>query len=191
MISTSRSLRALALLCTLFVAAAYPQRDDSRFDFYARGPYRDAVPRPQSILRYDVGEFHTNYAMMERVLEKIAQAAPDRVRVMDMGETNEHRMMHLVAVSAPENIQRLSEIKADIARLADPRRTSAEEARRITSSSPMIVWLAYTIHGNESASFEAMMQVLYQLAASNEPADARHPAQLRRPHQRLREPGRA
>jgi hypothetical protein len=170
MISTSRSLRALALLCTLFTSFAYSKRDDSRFDFYARGPYREAVPRPQSILRYDVGEFHTNYAMMERVLEKIAQAAPDRVRVMDIGETNEHRMMHLVAVSAPENIQRLAEIKADIARLADPRRTSAEEARRVTSSSPMIVWLAYTIHGNESASFEAMMQVLYQLAASDEPA---------------------
>ncbi|MGI9034504.1 MAG: M14 family zinc carboxypeptidase, partial [Pyrinomonadaceae bacterium] len=29
---------------------------------------------------------------------------------------------------------------------------------------------AYTIHGNESASFETMMQVVYQLAASNEPA---------------------
>ena len=170
MLSTSRALSALALLCTLFAPAARPQRDDSRFDFYARGPYRAAVPRPQSVLRYDVGEFHTNYAMMERVLERIAQAAPDRVRVMDIGETNEHRMMHLVAVSAPENIQRLAEIKADVARLADPRRTSPEEARRITSASPLVVWLAYTIHGNESASFEAMMQVLYQLAASDEPA---------------------
>ncbi|MGI8639957.1 MAG: M14 family zinc carboxypeptidase, partial [Pyrinomonadaceae bacterium] len=30
-------------------------------------------------------------------------------------------------------------------------------------------WMAYTIHGNESASFETMMQVVYQLAASNEP----------------------
>ena len=170
MISTGRSLRALALLCSLLASFAYSQRDDSRFDFYARGAYREAVPRPQSILRYDVGEFHTNYAMMERVLEKIAQSAPDRVRVMDIGETNEHRMMHLVAISAPENIQRLNEIKADIARLADPRKTSAEEARRITASSPMIVWLAYTIHGNESASFETMMQVVYQLAASNEPA---------------------
>ena len=29
--------------------------------------------------------------------------------------------------------------------------------------------MAYTIHGNESASFEAMLQVIYQLAASNEP----------------------
>ncbi len=169
MTSTSRSLCALALLCALFAPAAFAQRDDSRFDFYARGPYRDSVPRPQSVLRYDVGEFHTNYAMMERVLERIAQAAPDRVRVMDIGETNEHRMMHLVAVSAPENIQRLSEIKADIARLADPRKTAAEESRRVTSSTPVVVWLAYTIHGNESASFEAMMQVLYQLAASDEP----------------------
>src|ERR687883_334809 len=170
MISTSRSLRALALLCTLFASFAYSQRDDSRFDFYARGPYRDSVPRPQSVLRYDVGEFHTNYAMMERVLERIAQAAPDRVRVMDIGETNEHRMMHLVAVSAPENLQRLDEIKANIARLADPRKTSQSEAQSIITNSPVVVWLAYTIHGNESASFEAMMQVLYQLAASEEPA---------------------
>ncbi|HYJ48183.1 MAG TPA: hypothetical protein VEV81_16340, partial [Pyrinomonadaceae bacterium] len=67
MISTGRSLRAIALLCTLLAAFTQAQRDDSRFDFYARGPYREAVPRPQSILRFDVGEFHTNYATMERV----------------------------------------------------------------------------------------------------------------------------
>src|SRR5215213_3539992 len=137
MTSTTRPLRALALLVLLLPSVALAQRDDSRFDFYARGPYREAVPRPQSVLRYDVGEFHTNYAMMERVLERIAQAAPDRVRIMDVGETNEHRIMHLVAVSAPENIQRLDAVRADIARLADPRRTPAEEARRITSSSPL------------------------------------------------------
>jgi hypothetical protein len=170
MISTGRSLRALALVCTLFAAVAYSQRDDSRFDFYARGPYRESVPRPQQLLRYDVGEFHTNYATMERVLEKIAQSAPERVRVMDIGETNEHRSMHLVAISAPENIRRLDEIRANVARLADPRKGSNDEAQRIIASQPLIVWLAYTIHGNESASFEAMMQVVYQLAASDEPA---------------------
>jgi hypothetical protein len=170
MIPTSRWLCALALLCTLFAPLAYSQRDDSRFDFYARGPFREAVPRPQQLLRYDVGEFHTNYAMMERVLEKIAQSAPERVRVMDIGETNEHRMMHLVAISAPENIARLDEIKTNMARLADPRKVSNDEAQRIIQAQPLIVWLAYTIHGNESASFEAMMQVVYQLAASNEPA---------------------
>jgi hypothetical protein len=163
-------LFALALFLLLFAPALYAQRDDTRFDFYTRGPFRTGVPRPQSILRYDVGEFHTNYALMERVIEKIAEAAPDRVRIIDIGETNEHRMMHLVAISAPENIARLAQIKAAMARLSDPRAISPQEAQQLIAEMPVVVWLNYTIHGNESASFETMMQVVYQLAASNEPA---------------------
>jgi hypothetical protein len=170
MIPTHRLVAALSLILLIFIAPAHPQRDDSRFDFYARGPYRENVPRPQRILRYDAGEFHTNYALMERVIEGIAQAAPDRVRVTNIGETNEHRMMHLVIISAPENIARLDQIKGNIARLADPRAVTPGEAEHIINETPVIVWLSYAIHGNESASFEAMMQVVYQLAASNEPA---------------------
>jgi hypothetical protein len=157
----------LAFVCTTFLTA---QTDDSKFDFYARGSYRAEVPRPQSILRYDVGNFHTTYAQMENVIGQIAKAAPDRVRIFDIGETPEHRMQHIVAISAPENIARLDEIKGNVARLADPRKTSPSEAQSIIANTPIVCWMAYTIHGNESASFEAMMQVIYQLAASNEPA---------------------
>src|SRR3712207_3970900 len=108
--------------------------------------------------------------MMERVVGAIAQAAPDRVRVFDIGLTNEYRMQHVVAISSPENIARLDEIKANMRRLADPRGLPEAEAQRLIRETPVLVWLSYTIHGNESASFEAMMQVVYQLAASNEPA---------------------
>ena len=171
----NRTLR-LAALCTLIAAnfilltAQTPNPLDEKFDFYSRGEYRANVPRPQSILRYDVGDFHTTYAQMEKVIEQIAAAAPDRVRVLDIGLTNEHRMQHVIAISSPENIARLDEIKANIARLADPRKTSAADVDTIARSTPAVAWMAYTIHGNESASFEAMMQVMYQLSASNEPA---------------------
>ncbi|HEV2764831.1 MAG TPA: M14 family zinc carboxypeptidase, partial [Pyrinomonadaceae bacterium] len=169
MTHTARTLAFLALLLVC-ATAAHAQTVESRFDFYARGPYRENVPRPASILRFDVGDFHTNYSQMERVLYATAQAAPDRVRVTDIGLTNEHRMMHVVAISSPENIARLEQIKANVARLADPRGLSQDEAQRLVASTPVVVWLSYTIHGNESASFEAMMQVVYQLAASEEPA---------------------
>ncbi|HEY1403835.1 MAG TPA: M14 family zinc carboxypeptidase, partial [Pyrinomonadaceae bacterium] len=166
-----RVLRLIVALVVISLSTnAHAQRDDSRFDFYARGPYRENVPRPQTTTRFDVGDFHTNYATMERVIERIAEAAPDRVRLTDIGETNEHRSMHLLVISAPENLQRLDQIKANIARLADPRTTNAQEAARIAREMPIISFMSYTIHGNESASFEAMMQVVYQLAASNEPA---------------------
>ena len=140
------------------------------FDFYTRGEYRANVPRPQQILRYDVGQHHTTYAQMEKVIEEIAKAAPDRVKIYDIGLTPEYRMQHVVAISSPENMARLDEIRTNTARLADPRKTSAAEAARIAATTPATAWMAYTIHGNESSSFEAMMQVMYQLAASNEPA---------------------
>jgi hypothetical protein len=162
-----RSLIVTLVVC-LFAASAIAQPDE-KFDFYTRGEYRPDVPRPQSILRFDVGDFHTTYAQMEEVMRAIAAAAPDRVKIFDIGQTSEHRMQHIVAISSPENIARLDQIKADIARLTDPRKTTSADAQTIAQNSPAIAWMAYTIHGNESASFEAMMQVMYQLAASNEP----------------------
>ncbi len=143
---------------------------EEKFDFYMRGEYRANVPRPQSILRYDVGDFHTTYAQMEKVMESIAAAAPERVKIYDIGETNEHRMQHLIAISSPENMARIDEIKANNAKLTDARNTYPQMADGIIQKNPAIAWMAYTIHGNESASFEAMMQVVFQLAASNEPA---------------------
>lgn len=164
-------------ICFLFVAlfvcafCVFAQlKEEPKFDFYTRAPYRESVPRPQSILRFDIGDFHTTYAQMEAVINAIAKAAPDRVRIYDIGTTNEHRMQHVVAISSPENIARIDEIKANLARLTDPRATNQAAANQIIQNTPLVAWMAYTIHGNESASFETMMQVIYQLAASEEPA---------------------
>ena len=159
---------AVLIFVFSFIQIGFSQ-EEPKFDFYTRGEYRTEVPRPQSVLRYDVGEQHTTYAQMEMVINAIAKAAPDRVKIFDIGLTNENRMQHLVAISSPANIARLDQIKADNAKLADPRSTSQSEASRIAQNNPSIAWMAYTIHGNESASFETMMQVIYQLAASNEP----------------------
>lgn len=158
-----------AVFVCLVAFVNFNAQTEEKFDFYTRGEYRPEVPRPQSILRFDVGDFHTTYAQMERVIEAIAKAAPDRVKIFDIGETNEHRMQHIVAISSPENMARLDEIKTNNARLTDSRTTNATQAGQIIQNQPAIAWMAYTIHGNESASFETMMQVVYQLAASNEP----------------------
>jgi hypothetical protein len=165
-----RKILPFLVLAFVTFAQNFESPENPKFDFYKRGPYRQEVPRPQEILRYDVGDFHTTYAQMETVIMQIAKAASDRVRIFEIGTSNEYRAMYLIAISAPENIARLEQIKANNSSLTDPRKTSKQTAESIIQSNPLIVWLAYAIHGNESASFEAMMQVVYQLAASNEPA---------------------
>ena len=160
----------LAVFFCLGLVSSFFAQTEEKFDFYTRGEYRAEVPRPQAVLRYDVGDHHTTYAQMETYINAVQKAAPERVRIFDIGLTNEYRMQHIVAISSPKNMTRLDEIKAANERLTDPRTTNAADAASIAQNNPAIAWMAYTIHGNESASFEAMMQVIYQLAASNEPA---------------------
>jgi hypothetical protein len=145
-------------------------RDDRTFDFHARGPYRPAVPRPEALLGYRLGDRNTQYAEQERVLLAIAAAAPDRVRVEEIGATHEGRRMRIFLVSAPENIARLDEIRRDLDRIADPRTASTAELDGAARRTPAVVWISESVHGNESPGFESGMQLLYQLAASEEPA---------------------
>ncbi len=144
------------------------QPDKVPFDFYERGPYRADVPRPAALLGYEPGEFHTTYANYERFLRELAPKT-DRLKIMTLGQTPEHRPLYLLAVSTPENLSKLDGIKAGVARLADPRTCTQAEADALAARSPMIVWLSYSIHGDESSAFEAGMQVLYQLTASDDP----------------------
>ncbi|MEW6208144.1 MAG: M14 family zinc carboxypeptidase [Acidobacteriota bacterium] len=162
----SKHIALLSLLTLCIFATAVAQE---KFDFYSRGPYRAAVPRPASLNGYEPGEFQTPYGQIVRVVERIA-AASDRVRLVENGETWEHRKLYLAIISAPENLARLDEIKTSIARLADPRKiTNEAEVDQLARTTPVVVWLNYGIHGNESASYEAVQQTIFQLAASDEP----------------------
>ncbi|MBL8976813.1 MAG: hypothetical protein JNM53_00190, partial [Gemmatimonadetes bacterium] len=157
-----RLLAALLLAPSLLTAQG--------FDFYARGPYRPAVPRPDSLLGYAVGSQHTMYHQQQQVLDRMIAAAPDRVRTEVMGRTAEGKVMRLLVISAPENLARLEEIRNNLSRLADPRRTTAAEARALADRTPVTVLLTHSVHGNEPAGFETAMQTTYQLLASEEPA---------------------
>jgi hypothetical protein len=160
----SRSLR----LFTLLVLAAAYASPAAGFDFYDRGPYRAGVPRPSDVLGYQPGTYHTNYGNMERYVDVLVHAAPDRCRRVPYGRSYEFRSRALLVVSSPGNLARLEEIRAANRRLADPRRTPPAEAERLIRETPVTVWLNYSIHGDESASFEAMLQVAYQLAAGDD-----------------------
>jgi hypothetical protein len=166
------ALSLLAALLPLVFGATFAARTataaPARFDFYDRGPYAPGVPRPSAVLGYAPGTFHTTWGNMERVLEGIAQARPERVRREAFGRTVEARERSLFIVSSPANLAKLDAIREANAKLADPRGVNAAELAKLARETPVTVWLNYSIHGDESASFEAMMQVAYQLVAGED-----------------------
>jgi hypothetical protein len=76
--------------------------------------------------------------------------------------------LYTVFISSPKNMARLEDFRGAWAKLADPRKTTADEAQKIAAATPVLVWLGYNVHGNEACSSEAAMQVAYELAASQD-----------------------
>jgi hypothetical protein len=144
-------------------------RDDAKFSFYAKGPYRAAVPKPDDMLGYAIGSWHTQYAQQERVLLTIAGAAKDRVHVEEIGRTNEKRTMRLFIVSSPENIAKIDQIRADLDRIADPRGATTAELDAVAARTPAVIWFSGSVHGDEVPGFEASMALLYHFAATEDP----------------------
>jgi hypothetical protein len=126
--------------------------------------FDERVPRPEAVLGYPLGSRFTHWDRMIDDLEKVAAASP-RVKMWSYGRTYEGRPLQLLAISSPENLARLEEIRKDHLRLADPGALTEGEKDRLTHSLPLLVWLAYGVHGNESSSAEAALGTVYALAA--------------------------
>ena len=140
------------------------------FDFYDRRPYLPDLPRPSDFFGYETGDFLTTFALYESLLRDYQQHS-DRLHIFAIGKTPEHRSQYLLAISSQSNLTHLNEIKDQLAVLADPRKLqSGPDLDQLIQKLPIVVWLSYSIHGSESAAFEAGIQVLYQLLASNDPA---------------------
>jgi len=113
------------------------------------------VPSPASYLGYTVGTRFTRHHNIVSYFNTIAQAVPDRVKIINYGKTNEGRDLLVAAIGLPENIAQLEKIRKHNNGLVDG---SVEDLNQ-----PNIVWLNYNVHGNEPSSSEAAMLTLFAL----------------------------
>lgn len=123
------------------------------------------VPRPDAFFGYPLGARFTHWDRMVAYLEALDAASP-RVSMIEYGRTYEGRPLQLVAITSPQNQERLEEIRQEHQRLADPDSLAEPERDRLVRRTPLVLWLAYGIHGNESSSAEAAMATAYTLAAA-------------------------
>ncbi len=125
----------------------------------------DQIPTSEQVLRYGWGDDVSSHYQIETYLRALAQAAPDRTRLVQYGESFEGRSLNYLVISSAENIARLEEIRAGNLKLADPRGYSPGEATSLIENGPAIVWLAYAVHGNEISPSDAALLTAYHLLA--------------------------
>ncbi|MGD8377448.1 MAG: M14 family metallopeptidase [Acidobacteriota bacterium] len=128
-----------------------------------------AVPTFREFLGFDLGEWFTTPERAGAYLEALA-AASDRVRLGTYGHTYEGRPLLLATISSPENLARLEDIRGHLGLLRDPRNRPANMPREaLIEGTPVVVWLAYSVHGDEHSGTEAALMTAYHLAADRTP----------------------
>jgi hypothetical protein len=128
-------------------------------------PAGGRVPSPDKVIGYPVGTpdkltYSKDIYTYLRALEK----ATPRVRVFSMGKTEEGREMIVAAVSDEANMAKLDRYREITARLADPRKTSAAEAKQLAAEGVAIYWATGSMHSTETGSPEMLMELAYRLA---------------------------
>ncbi|MGB7129786.1 MAG: M14 family zinc carboxypeptidase, partial [Candidatus Sulfotelmatobacter sp.] len=107
----------------------------------------------------------------------LAKASP-RVRVFTIGRSEEGRDIIMFAIADEAGIRDLDRLKAATAALADPRITDKNAAQKLIQNSRPIYYFNAALHSDETGSTEAMLELAYRLAVSEQPMIQRIREQL-------------
>ncbi len=146
------------------------------FEYWPGADYDSSVPTAEAVLGHAIGEDIALSADVRRYFDALAAALPDRVRVVDYGRSWEGRPLWYAVVGSALNVTRADAVAAAMRELADPRVADRARAEAIIRDMPAVVWLGYSVHGNEPGTSDAAMQTAYHLLASR--GDARVPTML-------------
>ena len=113
------------------------------------------VPVPAETLGYELGDWHVRPEQQLDYLRLLARRSP-RVQLEEIGRSHEQRPLLHVIITSASNRARLDDIRA------------ARSAGK--NDGPLIVWLGYSVHGNEASGANAALLTAYFLAASRDPA---------------------
>ncbi|MEJ7610248.1 MAG: M14 family metallopeptidase [Ferruginibacter sp.] len=154
----------LVFLC-IFLNLQSGRAQELSYYLPANVSYYPAIPTPRSIIFHEVGEWHITHDRLVNYMKAI-DAASDRVTLQVSGYTHEGRPQLMLFITSPANHNRLEDIRLQHVRLSDPKLSGG----MIIDNMPAVVWMGYSIHGNEPSGSNAALLAAYYLAAARGPA---------------------
>jgi hypothetical protein len=151
----------LVQLCCLAVSIAVSLR-----------PASAQVPAPSAVLGHTPGDdfYLADYEDTVRYFHALADAAPDRMKMLTVGKTTQGRGIEIAVISSAANIAKLEETKQVAGRLARGTGLNDDSARELARTNKVIVHIDGGLHASEVAGPQHTMMLAYKLlSAKNDP----------------------
>ena len=110
---------------------------------------------PSEFLGYEIGTQFSRHSQVVDYFDHIALEMNKNVSLINYGKTYERRPLFYAVISSEKNMSEIENIRLN--------NLSALDSNGEKINNKAIVWLSYSVHGNESSSTEASMQTVYEL----------------------------
>lgn len=144
-------LVAFALFLTASVAAVTAAAD---------------LPTPKSHFGFAIGDdYHlATYTQTEAYFKKLA-AASDRLKLVDIGKTEEGRTQWMVVCTSPANLAKLEHYRSISQKLARAEGLSETEARALATEGRAVVWIDGGLHATETVGAHQLIETLWNFTS--------------------------
>jgi len=128
------------------------------------------VPSPKDVLGYHIGQPKklTYTADSYRYYRALEKASP-RVKVINIGQTDEGRECLVVFIASEETIKNLETYRGYLGQLADPRKLNETQAQEIIAKAKPLYHFSGGLHSAETGPPEMLMELAYRLAVEDSP----------------------
>ncbi len=114
-----------------------------------------SIPSPESQLGWEPGDWRIQHPSLVQYMYTLAETS-DRVSIKETGRTYEQKPLLQLIITSPENQAKLESL----------RQSHLEGATSGDTNAPLVVWLGYSVHGDEASGANASPIVAWYLAAS-------------------------
>jgi len=154
------------LLILLFLFTSFTSSHAASVQDYLpkKASFDPLIPLPKQTLGFEIGQRHVRHDQLKQYFNTLANSSK-RLKITTIGQTAQLREQFIVTISSEKNLANLAEI---LINRNINKKVSPLTKKKQAVNEPLVLWLGYSVHGDEISGANAAMIVAYYLAASKE-----------------------
>jgi hypothetical protein len=132
------------------------------------------VTTPRQAFGASIGDdyFLATYTQLEQYWQVLDRES-DRMRLIDIGLTEEGRHQWMAVLTAPENFAALDRYRDISRQLSLAENLDEQQARALAAAGKAVVWIDGGLHANEVLGAQQLIELVYQLTSRSDPETLR------------------
>ena len=129
---------------------------------------------PKEHFGFSMGDDYqlATFTQTEAYFKKLSSGS-DRVKLVEIGKTEEGRSHPMMIISAPENLKKLDFYKEISQKLARAGGLTEQEARTLSEEGKAIVWIDGGLHATETLGIHQLIETAWNLVSRKDPETLR------------------